>query len=1095
MAKPRNKIKNMIFPPETVLPPGTKAIGPVDPEHFSLAVSLARMAEQGSSLLVNVPDALRVERLLAELPMWFRLFGRDDLEVMALPEGRDLTGHSAAESDSPRTFALSRLLTNPPPVVLASVISLFSPSPKPETMQSASFLLKTGEEIPMQELAERLVKLDYDDETQVTVPGEFARRGGLIDIYSFSESLPARIEFFGDEIESIRLFDPATQLTTEKVAEYHVVLRSGGSDPMLNDGSPADYFQSGNFRLLQVFPGECAGKLKDYTESERVQERLAEYERFIQRFAESGFQTVSDAVDDADHAGSSYQIPCYPVAGLIRAGLTDDAAEGASLLQQQWNREIINRWLSAGVCVTVAGRTEADLVHIRQWMAEAEIKGVQLKQMELPFGIYLPKQKLAFLTGNEVYGLTAKTAPRRRSEHANPENLNMPDSADTAAFADLEEGDYAVHIQHGICIYRGLETIRSGGAVAEMIALEFDDGARMHVPLWQAHCVTKYIGSKKTIVHLNKLASSKWGKTRAAAARSVQALAYGMLRMQAVRGTVHSRPYPPDGLDQKLFEEAFPFRETADQLRAAEEIKQDMEQGRPMDRLLCGDVGFGKTELAMRAAFKAVSAGRQVAVLVPTTVLAQQHYYSFLERFSGTPVLIEQLSRFRTKGQQAEILKRLKEGTLDIVIGTHRLVQEDVRFRDLGLIIIDEEQRFGVEHKDRLKRLRVTADVLTMTATPIPRTLYLSMAGMRDLSTIMSAPVQRLPIRTVVAKNEDSVIRSAIGRELERGGQVYYLHNRVATIDEEAAKLHEMFPEARIGIGHGKMNEHELEEIMSRFIEGKLDILVCTTIVESGLDIPNANTIIIDRADRFGLAELYQLRGRVGRWTRQAYAYMLLPKSGILTGDARKRISAIRSYTHLGAGFKLAMRDLEIRGSGNILGAEQSGQINAIGFHLYCELLRSCVAQIKGESLEVPPETELFMDFLVFASEAPEGKIAACFPDSCINAGALRIDAYRRLAAVATEKRLDDFEAELRDRYGKLPDSAKYLLDSARIRILAAQQGISSIECRDNRIYCMTGDGSYLKPGGLVPRLNPADSPAQKLQCVLTFLRSRKNSI
>ncbi len=1077
VAKQNNPAKKAIFSPEDVLTAGKTVFGPLDPEHVSLAAGLLLAAEKAAPAVILVPDAATAERLLAELPQWFRLLCGTVPEIMLLPDGRDLSGHSAADADSPRTFALSRLLNDPPPVTVASAGALFSPAPSPENMRNSSFQLKTGAEIPLHLLAERLVNLDYDDEPQVVVAGEFARRGGLIDVYSFSERLPARIEYFGDEIENIRLFDPATQLTTEKVTEYHVVLRSSAGTEN-ETASAADYLDRENMHILLAFPELCRRYLEQYT----GEEQLKKFELFRKH---SDTKILADAAETAAFP-DTYRIPCYPVDALIRSGLTGDTAEGASQLIRQWNKEFITRWQDDGTKITAAGRTEADVLHIRQWLEESDIRNVNVCRMELPFGIYLPKKKLAFLTGHELYGFTQKTAPRRESS----EQKDLPESqADAAAFADLEEGDYAVHIQHGICIYRGLEIIRSGGGAAEMMALEFDDGAMMHVPLWQAHCVSKYIGSKKTVVHLNKLASAKWGKTRAAAARSVQALAYGMLRMQAVRGTVHSTPYPPDGLDQKLFEESFPFRETADQLRAAEEIKKDMEQPKPMDRLLCGDVGFGKTELAMRAAFKAVSAGRQVAVLVPTTVLAQQHYYSFLERFSGTPVLIEQLSRFRTKGQQAEILKRLREGSIDIVIGTHRLVQEDVRFRDLGLIIVDEEQRFGVEHKDRLKRLRVTADVLTMTATPIPRTLYLSMAGMRDLSTIMSAPVQRLPIRTVVAQNEESVIRTAIARELERGGQVYYLHNRVATIEGEAAKLGGMFPEARIGIGHGKMNEHELEDVMSRFIEGKLDILVCTTIVESGLDIPNANTIIIDRADRFGLAELYQLRGRVGRWTRQAYAYMLLPKSGILTGDARKRISAIRSYTHLGAGFKLAVRDLEIRGSGNILGAEQSGQINAIGFHLYCELLRSCVAQIKGENIETPPETELFMDFLSFASKAPAGKIAACFPEDYINADALRIDAYRRLAAISGEKRLDDFESELRDRYGKLPDSAKYLLDSARIRILAARLNISAVECRDNRIYCQTAEGTYLKPGGLVPRLNRTDSPEKKLRDVLNFLR------
>lgn len=1074
--------KKAIFPTHDIVPRWQDFLGPAVPESASLFVAMLYAAEPDRPLTVLAPDAVLAERLTAELPLWLKAFARES-EVMLLPEGAVRADQIPSENDSPRTLALARMLTDPPQITVASIGAALAPAPAPGTLQNATIHLQVGDTFSMTELAGKLVELDYDDELEVTIPGEFARRGGLMDVFSFSEKQPARLEFFGDEIDSIRLFDPTTQLSVEKVTRYQIVMRAGAAAAKDLESDFLDYIPG---RTVLLFPALATRYLERYG-NETQQER---FQQFNCR------KDLCRILDNVDMTGvdNVFQPKCFTLDALIRSALPDDAAEGTAELIRQWNSGIIARWIDDGVKIVINGKSEADLVHLREWLTEAGLpedgKSLAVRSGDLPFGIFLPGLKRAFLTERELFGLTAKTAPRRVApDQETDTEKHTRGGEDLSAFAELDEGDYAVHIQHGICIYRGLSVVSSGGAVAEMITLEFDDGAMMHVPLWQAHCISKYIGSKKTIVHLNKLASAKWGKTRAAAARSVQALAYGMLRMQAVRKTVHTAPCPQDGLEQRMFEEAFPFRETADQLRAADEIKKDMEADRPMDRLLCGDVGFGKTELAMRAAFKAVSAGKQVAVLVPTTVLAQQHYYSFLERFAGTPVMIEQLSRFRTKGEQTEILRRLREGSLDIVIGTHRLVQEDVRFHNLGLIVIDEEQRFGVQHKERLKRLRVSADVLTMTATPIPRTLYMSMSGMRDLSTIMSAPVQRLPVRTVVAQSEENVIRTAISRELERGGQVYYLYNRVATIDEEAAKIQMMFPGARIGIGHGKMNEHELEDVMSRFIEGKMDILVCTTIIESGLDIPNANTIIIDRADRFGLAELYQLRGRVGRWTRQAYAYMLLPKSGILSGDARKRISAIRSYTHLGAGFKLAVRDLEIRGAGNILGAEQSGQIHAVGFHLYCDLLRSCVTQLKGETLETPPETDLFMDFLVFAGSPPKDKTGAAFTEDYINSPKLRIDAYRRLAAISSEARLDDFENELRDRFGKLPPFAVNLLDCARIRLIASACGVAAVTCRDDRVYLQLPDASFIKPGGMVPRLTPSFTPVKKLHQLLELLK------
>lgn len=1085
-------LKSPIFSPESVFPDIFPRIGPVAPSLAPLIPALLHCRAPEKKLLLITPDPASAERLTAETHLWLKALGRTP-EILWFPEGSEKPGQQIAASDSPRSLALARTLSGLPELTIASAGAVFSPAPPPEQVRTSRIVLKRGGTHPLLELAEKLIKLDYDDELEVTVKGEFARRGGLMDIFSFSAAFPARVEFFGDEIDTIRLFDPATQRSIRPVDEYTIIMRSGAAASLDSHCTFLDYLNPEEILPVFLFPAEALRHLEHYAKPETA----TRFQEARDRFAANRVDLLDAAgcAETAD-AGKFFSPQCFPVDALIRSALPDGVSENFAELLRQWNTSLISRWTDEGTFVQIAGRSESDRTHIREWLNNAGLKedGKRLRvlPLDLPCGVFLPGLKKAFLTIHDLFGISGSVPERLSGDFSSGQRHEAdethPGGEDLSVFADLEEGDRAVHIRHGICIYRGLKNVRTGGVVSEMIALEFDGGVLIHIPLWQAHYVSKYIGSGKAAVHLSKLASAKWGKTKAMAARSVQTLAYGMLRMQAIRSRTCVEPCPPDDFNQRLFEEAFPFRATADQERSASEIKHDMESGKPMDRLLCGDVGFGKTELAMRAAFKAVSAGRQVAVLAPTTVLAQQHYYSFLERFSGTPVLIEQLSRFRTKKEQTEILHRLAEGTLDIVIGTHRLVQHDVRFRNLGLIVIDEEQRFGVEDKERLKHLRVTADVLTMTATPIPRTLYLSMAGLRDLSTILSAPVQRRPVRTLVAQSEPILIQNAVARELERGGQVYFLHNRVATIDEEAKKLAALFPSARIGIAHGRMKEDELEEVMSRFIEGKLDILVCTTIIESGLDIPNANTIIIDRADRFGLAELYQLRGRVGRWTRQAYAYLLLPHSGILTGDARKRIAAIRSYTHLGAGFKLAVRDLEIRGSGNILGAEQSGQIHAIGFHLYCRLLRDCVATLRGEKPDTPPETDFFADFLVFASEAPPGRIAACFSGEFINSPRLRIDAYRRLAAISTEKGLDNFESELRDRFGKLPPDAENLLDCARIRIAGAVIGIHSIACRDNHVY-LERDGAYLKPDGIVPRLKNSDSPRAKLKSLLPLLK------
>ena len=565
-------------------------------------------------------------------------------------------------------------------------------------------------------------------------------------------------------------------------------------------------------------------------------------------------------------------------------------------------------------------------------------------------------------------------------------------------------------------------------------------------------------------------------------------LASALLETHARREALGGHPFAKDATWQHEFEAAFPYQETADQHQAILDTKQDMESRRPMDRLICGDVGYGKTEVAMRAAFKAVMDGKQVAVLVPTTVLAQQHFDTFVERMAAYPVAIEMLSRFRTRAEQAETVRRVNQGAVDVVIGTHRLLQKDLKFNDLGLVIIDEEQRFGVRHKEHFKHLRELVDVLTLTATPIPRTLYMSLTGAKDMSTIQTPPQERLPIETIVAPNEDEIVRGAILRELNRGGQVFYLHNRVKSIHFVKERLRKLVPEAKIEVGHGQMNEKELAAIMHRFVRNEFDLLLCTTIIESGVDIPNVNTILIDRADRFGMADLYQLRGRVGRYKHQAFAYLLLPRHGRLFDTARQRIGAIKRYSSLGAGFKLALRDLEIRGAGNLLGAQQSGHIAAVGFDLYCQLLKRTVAGLKGEA--VPPiiEVAVKLDFIELSTAIEEHAQSAVIPASYMEDENLRVTMYRKIAQAVTETELDRLHEELRDRFGPLPEPLDRLLKIARLRIVAAGKGIQSIDVQGDKVMMMR-QNDYIMPNGKFPRLKLVDSTA-RLEEMIEIVRT-----
>ena len=643
-------------------------------------------------------------------------------------------------------------------------------------------------------------------------------------------------------------------------------------------------------------------------------------------------------------------------------------------------------------------------------------------------------------------------------------------------------------MDHGIGKYLGLYEMTFRGRQQEVLSIQYDGNAKLHLPVSQAHLLTRYVGTGARPPRLHRLGGRKWATDRYGVERAVQDVAATMLETQAERESKPGFSFAPDGPWQLEFEGAFPFEETPDQTRAIHDVKKDMERSRPMDRLVCGDVGYGKTEVAMRAAFKAVMAGKQVAILVPTTILAQQHADTFADRMAAFPFTIEMLSRFQTRGRQRAIVSEVREGSIDIVIGTHRLLQKDIAFHDLGLLIVDEEQRFGVDQKERIKRLRTQVDVLTLSATPIPRTLYMSLLGAKEMTTIQSPPRERLPIETVITTNDDPLIRKAILRELNRGGQAFFLHNRVHSIERMHERLRSLVPEARIAIGHGQMNEHELETVMHTFVSGGYDVLLCTTIIESGLDIPNVNTIIVDRADRFGLAELYQLRGRVGRFKRQAYAYLLLPKGVDLIGSARQRIGALSRYAGLGSGFKLALKDLEIRGTGNLLGAEQSGHITTIGFELYCQFLKRTIARIRGEDVPLLVDVDMKLDFITYATADAGRPDAAVIPPSYIDDEDLRVHAYRKLATVASEAEATLLAEEFTDRFGPIPLSLHRLFAIMRARILAASRDIQQVETRGEKIMMVSG-GGFVKKGTRFPRFS-SDSPDQRLDELIAVIRA-----
>jgi transcription-repair coupling factor (superfamily II helicase) len=937
-------------------------------------------------------------------------------------------------------------------VIVTTRASLDQPAPKRGAVSSATLQIKKGASTTMEQLLEKLSAAGYDRVAQVTTRGQFAVRGGIVDLYSWQSPLPARVEFFGDNVESLREFDIDTQTSVRDLRKIDILL--GAADD--KSGIVRDYIGEDDL-TIEIEPEE--------TSNARIQ--------ISEGWTEDGPEDFSGAFQDCD---------------------IGEFAVGDFLLAEAKRDQFIKRleqWKSNKARVVVYFQTEGEIERFRELVeataspartvspaktsptaagtaATTPLQDVDLVLGTLARGFCFPEANLVILSAAELFGRFAPHA-RRRLYHAERHRAQID-------FSELNEDDLVVHLEHGVARFAGLTKIPTpNNGEQEVLALEFADEAKLYVPLEQAYLVSRYVGVGKRSPKLSSLADAKWARAKKAAASSIFDYAGKMLAVQAERETVPGYAFGPDTKWQQEFEHSFPFRETPDQAKAIIDSKIDMERPRPMDRLICGDVGFGKTEVAIRAAFKAVMDGRQVVVLAPTTVLAQQHFEVFRQRMLDYPVRIEMLSRFRSQGEQKKILELLRQGGVDIVIGTHRLISGDVVFKDLGLVIIDEEQRFGVLHKEKFKELFKLVDVLTLSATPIPRTLYLSLVGVKDMSTIETPPLNRLPVETIVSGYDERIIRDAIKRELERQGQIYFLHNRVQSIERVREKIVDLVPEARVEIGHGQMDADELEEVMARFVAGKIDVLVCTTIIESGLDIPNANTIVIDRADRFGLADLYQLRGRVGRAEHKAYAYLLLPREMMTIGAARKRINAIKQYSSLGAGFRIAMRDLEIRGAGSILGTAQSGHIMAIGFDLYCQLLKQAVAQLKGRKFKPRLDVDLRLDFVAtneaeFAQLGPEERVPAFVPAAYISDTGLRIKAYREVAEISTREQFDRVRKEWRDRFGKFPTAVENLFLMAELKLVAAKAGITRVEVKERKLM-LTRRGEFVLVNGKFPRL------------------------
>jgi len=931
-----------------------------------------------------------------------------------------------------------------PAIVVAPIQGVMQPVLTPETLEANSLPITVGREHDPRALAVWLQEHGYERLDMVESPGDFAVRGGIVDVFPPGDVDPIRIELFGDQVESIRQFDIGTQRSTRQLDVARLPGMPGGEahggSPKAGQADdaapPAELRTDQTTSLFTYLPPETIVAVAEPAE---VQELGRTFLHRLDR--QEGMFTAESVFKRAAEFAELHLSRFAPTPGADAFRFQVESVQRFEHKADEAVRELCD--LARTHTIHVCCDNEAERKRLKEMVVEAtkaettedEVPGPE-SAGQIPPSLHIEiglvhhgfcwnPGKVVVVGHHEVFG---RYRQRRRIRRAIA-------ARQLDAWTDLEPGSLVVHVVHGIGRFRGMKTLRKGdgGKSEEFLSLEYADRAVVHVPVSQIDLVQKYVGAGPVRPSLSKLGGTRWKKTKEKVAEAVHDMASELLRIQAMRESEEGVAFPGDTEWQREFEGSFIYTETEDQLTAGGDIKTDMTRPRPMDRLLCGDVGYGKTELAGRAAFKCVEYGKQVAVLVPTTVLAEQHYQTFSERMADYPFVIRCLSRFRTPAEQKDIVERTRKGQLDVLIGTHRLLSKDVKFADLGLVVIDEEQRFGVEHKERLKQMRATVDVLTMTATPIPRTLHMSMLGLRDISSLATPPVDRRSIVTQIRHWDRELIRNAILREMNRDGQIYFVHNLVRDIKAVAAEIKEIVPEARIVVGHGQMNEHELERVMLRFVRHEADVLVCTTIIESGIDIPNVNTIFIDIADRFGLADLHQLRGRVGRYKHRAYCYLLLNRKQTITPSGARRLKAIEEYSELGAGFRIAMRDLEIRGAGNLLGAEQSGHIAAVGYEMYCQLLERAVKRQRGEEVEEPQPVHLELD------------VTARIPRRYIDSERQRMEIYRRLVRCRTPEELTQLQTDLKDAFGAYPPQVQTLLDLAEVRVLASEWRVQSI--------------------------------------------------
>jgi len=950
--------------------------------------------------------------------------------VLEFPERepRLWRGGHHREADAERAVIARRLGAGEPLVVVVTPAGLDTPLPAPTDFAARTLRIGVGDRLERELLLESFEAAGYERTETVVEVGQWSVRGGIVDVFAPSHPSPVRIEFFGDDVESIRRFDPTSQRSTDTLDELLVLPLGAPAEDTDGAGRLLDYIPAGAPAIID------APALLDETSDEApgrrpLREILGDRPRVeLETLAGTGIEHVLD----------TQEVPRFT----------------AHFVQLT---EALGRWRAEGFTVRLVAGDEHQAEHLRQILRDNNVEAPIVGSLEAPespaivvgecsAGIAISAVGLVLLTEAEIFGARRRTLRRPKYQRG----------AALTAFTDLEVGDLVVHEDHGIGRYLGLRTMSVGDRDGDFLLLEYAEGGRLYVPVERLDLVSKYLGGDAGTAKLDRMGGASWQRVKESVRAALREMAEGLLKLYAQRAVAEGHPFATDTPWQREFEASFRFEETPDQLRAIEEAKRDMENPRPMDRLVAGDVGYGKTEVALRAAFKAVGDGHQVAVLVPTTVLAQQHWSTFTDRFGPFPAKVELLSRFRSPKEQKAVVEGLRQGTVDVVIGTHRLLSKDVQFKRLGLLIIDEEHRFGVAHKERMKQLRASVDALALTATPIPRTLYMALSGVRDMSVIETPPLDRLPIETMVRRFSKVVIKEALERELERGGQVFFVHNRVQSLTSMTRFIQELVPDARVIMGHGQMNERELEATMVRFVSGQADVLVSTAIVESGLDIPTSNTIIINRADRFGLAQLYQLRGRVGRERLQGYCYLLVPADGRVDEQAQRRLRALQELTELGSGFKLALRDLEIRGAGNLLGAQQHGHIAAVGYDLYSKLLAEAVQELKGDKAGVVVEPVISV------------QVEGFLPEEYVPEVNQRLAFYKRLAGAAGDEELADLRAELADRFGPLPEPAEQLIDIVRIRIAARAIGVERVEAGEGKAVITFAPSTPIEPAQLV---------------------------